>query len=84
MKDSSLSAPKSASSGQERTRSDSRQELLSLDTAAARLGICKRTLRRLIARGELPVVRVTQRTVRIPAVELDALVKARTAGGQSA
>lgn len=89
MKDSNALRSDSATSGPQRTQRDTRRasrpaELVSIATAASQLEVSVKTVRRLIDRGELPVVRLTKRTVRIPAVEIDALVKARTAGGQSA
>jgi excisionase family DNA binding protein len=51
-------------------------ELLTLDQAAARLQVSRRTLSRLMASGQVRVVRFTQRSVRIKSTELEAFVAA--------
>lgn len=43
----------------------------SVDQAAALLGVSRNTIRRMIARGELPTVRLGKRLLRIPAAALD-------------
>jgi excisionase family DNA binding protein len=57
--------------------------LISVNEAADRLGLSPLTIRRLIQRGELPKVRPTPRTVRIPesAVTALAMPKPKTEGG---
>ena len=55
------------------TRNTSRL-LLRLPEAAAMLGVCKRTLYQIIARGELPTVRFGKRGVRIPLAEVHAWI----------
>ena len=47
--------------------------LITVNEAAARLGLSPLTIRRLIQRGELPHVRPTRRTVRIPESAVTAL-----------
>lgn len=47
------------------------------DTAAA-LNVCTRTVRRMIACGELPAIRLGHRTVRIPATALDDYISRHT------
>jgi excisionase family DNA binding protein len=47
--------------------------LISVNEAAARLGLSPLTIRRLIRRGELPHVRPTPRTVRVPESAISAL-----------
>ena len=53
-------------------------ELLTVDDAASRLCIAKRTLYRLTDGGALPVVRITPRAVRIPADAIEEFIRART------
>ncbi|MFP5219955.1 MAG: helix-turn-helix domain-containing protein [Actinomycetes bacterium] len=50
-------------------------ELLSLDQAAAALGVHRNTVRRLVARGELPAVRIGPRLVRVSSSDLKALCR---------
>ncbi|MGC2295317.1 MAG: helix-turn-helix domain-containing protein [Candidatus Dormiibacterota bacterium] len=51
--------------------------LLTLGEVARRLGISPRSLSRLIASGELPVVRLSARVVRISPSDLTAYIEAR-------
>lgn len=53
--------------------------LISVNEAAARLGLSPVTVRRLISRGELSCVRPTGRTVRIPEEAVEALARCRMA-----
>jgi excisionase family DNA binding protein len=62
------------------TRSESIPALLSLSEAAERLAVSTRTLRRMIARGELVGFRVG-RTVRVRAEDVQALVQRIPTGG---
>ena len=48
---------------------------LSLDQAAERLNVSKRTIRRAIAAGELPAYRMGQRVVRVKADDVEALLR---------
>jgi excisionase family DNA binding protein len=50
--------------------------LLSLDQAADRLSITTRYLQMLVARGDLPTIRIGRRRL-VRAADLDAFVKAR-------
>lgn len=43
----------------------------SVDEAAALLGVSRNTIRRMIARHELPIARLGKRLMRIPASALD-------------
>jgi excisionase family DNA binding protein len=52
--------------------------LISVNEAADRLGLSPLTIRRLIQHGELPHVRPTPRTVRIPESAVIALATATT------
>lgn len=52
-------------------------QLLTFDEAARRLVVCKRTVRRLVERGDLPVVRVGG-SVRITAAALTAYITVHT------
>jgi excisionase family DNA binding protein len=51
--------------------------LLTLGEVARRLGISPRSLARLIAAGELPVVRLSARVVRISPADLAAYIESR-------
>ena len=51
--------------------------LLTLGEVARRLGISPRSLARLIAAGELPVVRLSARVVRISPADLDTYIESR-------
>jgi len=47
-----------------------RIELLNIDEAAELLAVSKPTLWRMIRRGEIPVVKISQRTIRIKITDL--------------
>ncbi len=49
--------------------------LMSVNEAAARLGLSPLTVRRLIRRGVLPHARPTPRTVRVPESAVEALAR---------
>jgi excisionase family DNA binding protein len=51
--------------------------LLTLGKVARRLGISPRSLSRLIASGELPVVRLSARVVRLSPSDLAAYIESR-------
>ena len=51
--------------------------LLTLGEVARRLGVSPRSLSRLIASGELPVVRLSARVVRIAPSDLASYIEAR-------
>ena len=55
--------------------------LLRLAEAAALLDVSPRTLRRMIASGTLPVIRLRNRTSRIAETDLAALIDARRKRG---
>ncbi len=46
------------------------KDALNMSEAAKRLGVCKETVRRLIAAGDLPSIRISPRRVIIPAEAL--------------
>lgn len=48
-------------------------QLLSLNQVSEQLGICYRTARRLVARGELPAVRIGNKVLRVRAADVEAL-----------
>ncbi|UYN83237.1 MAG: helix-turn-helix domain-containing protein [Microcella sp.] len=48
-------------------------QLVTIATAAERLSISEKTVRRLISRGELPARRIGARSIRIPLDALEAL-----------
>jgi excisionase family DNA binding protein len=48
--------------------------LISVNEAAARLGLSPLTIRRLIRRGELPHVRPTGRAIRVPEDAVEAII----------
>lgn len=52
--------------------------LLTTARAAAVLGISLRQLRRIIARGEIQVVRVSERTIRVRPEELTEFIASRS------
>ena len=54
-----------------------RPELLTVAQAAEQLGCRPATVRRMIARGELPVMRINQRFQRVRAADLEGLILAR-------
>ena len=60
------------------------EQLLTRAEAARRLGISLSTLDRLLATGELPVVRVFSRTPRVRESALIAFIEARCADGAAA
>ena len=49
--------------------------LLRIDEAAHRLGLKPSTVRKLVSRGQIPVVRPTKRAVRIREEDVDALIR---------
>ncbi|MCP4666419.1 MAG: helix-turn-helix domain-containing protein, partial [Deltaproteobacteria bacterium] len=51
--------------------------LWSLDEAARQLSVSSRTVRRLVAQGEIPTVRI-RRSLRIPAQAVEAWVESHT------
>lgn len=51
--------------------------LLTLEQAAERLAVGRTTIQAMVDSGELPVVAVTGRAIRIDPADLDALIKAR-------
>jgi excisionase family DNA binding protein len=55
---------------------------LTLGEVARRLGISPRSLSRLIASGELPVLRLSARSVRISRTDLAAYIEARREGAE--
>ena len=61
---------------------DDAPHLLDLETAAARLAVSPRTVRRLIAAGDLPSVRILSAR-RIIASDLAAYIASRTAAGNN-
>lgn len=52
-----------------------RRDLIDVDTAAEYLGVCRRTVRRMIADGKLVGYRVGPRLIRVDQAELDAIVQ---------
>lgn len=48
-----------------------RDELLTVDEVAEWLAISKPTLWRMIRRGEIPVVKIAQRTIRIKLTDIE-------------
>jgi excisionase family DNA binding protein len=55
-------------------------KLLTMEEAAHTLGICKRSLERLIARGEFPAPLRLGRAVRVPASWIDEYIKKLSEG----
>lgn len=55
--------------------------LLSLQAAAEELGVCVRTVRRHISRGELPAYRVGPRLLRVNREDLEAVMSPVPSGG---
>lgn len=53
---------------------------LSPAEVARRLGVCRKTVHRMIARGTLPAVHLSRRAIRVPEAALAALVEGR--GGE--
>ena len=58
-----------------------RRKLISVDAAAAYLGLNPRTIRRYIALGELPAYRVGPATIRVDRADVDALIRPIPAAG---
>ena len=58
--------------------------LLDLAAVARALGVSRETARHYVRREGLPVVRVTPRTLRVRASDLDAWLTSRTASGGDA
>ncbi len=57
------------------------RQLADIDTAASHLNVCTRTLRNLVARGELNAYRIGTKALRFDMAEVDALAKpVRTMG----
>lgn len=50
-------------------------KLLTIEEAAERLKVSKRTIRRYISSGRLPATRVTRKTVRIKYADIDRLLR---------
>jgi excisionase family DNA binding protein len=57
-----------------KTPHQARSELLSLETVAAVLAVSRSKAARLVQHGELSVIRLGPRTVRVERVELDRLI----------
>ncbi len=57
------------------------RKYLTLAEAAEFFGVCERTLRRRIAEGRLPAYRIGPRSIRIRAVDVEALAEPIPAGG---
>lgn len=57
-------------------------QLLTAGETAQRLGVSLRTIRAMIARGELAVVRVAARAVRIDVRDLEQYVRRRRSHGR--
>jgi excisionase family DNA binding protein len=57
--------------------------LLTKREVARRLGLSEASVERVILRGELPVVKVSQRAVRIPGSAVEAFIEERTHRGMS-
>lgn len=60
--------------------SEQPRNFVTLEAEAQRLSISQRTLRRMIARGELTAYRVGGRLIRLDRREVDALVRKIPAG----
>jgi excisionase family DNA binding protein len=56
------------------TETTSRQRVYSIQRTAEELGVCDKTIRRLIADGKIKAVRLSVRRLGIPASELDRIV----------
>ena len=54
----------------------------SIKEAAEQLGVSHDTVARLVARGELPAIRVSERIVRIPAPAFEAYARGRKVTGR--
>ncbi len=52
-----------------------REELLTVEEAANWLAVSKPTIRRMISRGEIPIVRIAQRNVRIKLSDLEKYIE---------
>jgi len=59
-------------------------QVLTLREVQAELRLADRTLRRLVATGELPVIRLGQRVLRVRREDLDRYLRARSQGGNVA
>lgn len=67
------------------TETTTRRRWVSQAEAAEHLGVTDRTLRRMIAAGELPAYRLGKRLLRIDLADVDALLRrVPTAGGDAA
>jgi excisionase family DNA binding protein len=60
------------------------QQLLKLREVGAELRLADRTLRRLVATGELPVIRLGRRVLRVRREDLERYLHARRQGGDAA
>ena len=59
------------------TRRPDHGRLVAVDDAAARLGVSRRMMWQLIAKGAIPVVRLGRRTIRIDESDLELFVQER-------
>jgi len=50
---------------------------LSMKQVADRLGVCTKTIQRIIARGELPAIKLSHRCVRVAETDLNAYLESR-------
>lgn len=55
-------------------------QLLTYDQAAAQLAVSADTVKRMVKRGELRLVHVADRAVRLRADDIERLIKQRTVG----
>ncbi len=58
------------------------EALLRVKETADLLGICERLARTLIAAGEIPIVRVSARAIRVDPRDLEVFIKRRRRGGR--
>lgn len=56
-------------------KSSTRRRLVSISIAAVELGVCDKTIRRLISRGQLTGYRIGTRALRVDLNEVDGLAK---------
>jgi excisionase family DNA binding protein len=63
---------------------DVQSQVLTLSEVQAELRLADRTLRRLVATGELPVIRLGQRVLRVRREDLEAYLRSRRQGGGAA